>query len=316
MPLDQVAEYRRLGLSQLEVSRVGFGGWAIGGHGWGRVDDQQSFRAIRRAYELGVTLFDTADVYGFGHSEEMLSAALGENRKKVVIATKFGVRWTEQGQTFRDLSPSWVTTAVEASLRRLKLDCIPLYQIHWPDLQFPLEDALGALEKCREQGKIRYIGCANFTLQMLRRANQRCRLESLQIPYNLANRGVEEEILPCCEAMGIGVIAYSPLAQALLSGKFAADARFGPDDVRSRSKYFQPGEFEKNLQILTPLREVARQYAKTPGQIAMRWVLDHPAVTCVIPGIKTPEQAEENVGATGWSLRPEDREKLSASGAP
>jgi aryl-alcohol dehydrogenase-like predicted oxidoreductase len=314
VPLEQVVEHRRLGPTDLKVSRVGFGGWPIGGHGWGPVEDQQSIRAVRQALDLGVTLFDTADVYGFGHSEEVLSEALGEHRKGVVLASKFGLRWNERGETCLDSTPGWVVEALEGSLRRLKLDCLPLYQIHWPDPKTPIEETMAALKMCQKQGKIRYIGCSNFSVEMTVRADRESRLGSSQSAYNLVDRAMETEWFPCSAEMGIGVIAHSPLAKGLLSGKFESHAQFAPNDIRSRSKYFQAGELEKNLKAVERLREVAGRTGKTPAQVALRWILEHPAVTAVIPGIKTPEQAIENAGAMGWSLAKEDYEMLSRSG--
>lgn len=306
-------EYKRLGLTDLGVSRVGFGGWAIGGHGWGTVEDYDSIRAIRKAYDLGVNFYDTADIYGFGHSEEILCKALGEDRRKVLIATKFGMAWNENGAIWRDASAKRVVEALEGSLRRLQLDCITLYQIHWPDQNTPLEETMEALKKCQEAGKIKHIGCSNFTAELITRAQQVHRLESVQAPYSIIDRGIEEALLSCCERFEMGVVAYNPLAQGLLSGKFGPEARFGKDDVRSRSKYFQPGEFEKNLNAVERLRKTARQYGKTPAQVALRWVLHHPLVTCVIPGIKRPEQIEENAGAAmGWELAGQDHEWLAS----
>ncbi|HLY63874.1 MAG TPA: aldo/keto reductase [Terriglobia bacterium] len=306
-------EYKRLGVTDLKVSRVGFGGWAIGGHGWGKVDDGDSIRAIRKAYDLGINFFDTADIYGFGHSEEILCEALGEDRRKVLIATKFGMKWDQSGAISRDASASRVVEALEGSLRRLRLDCVALYQIHWPDPNTPLEETMEALKKCKEAGKIKYIGCSNFTPDLITRAQQVHRLESVQAPYSVIDRSIEGELLSCCERFEMGVVAYNPLAQGLLSGKFGPETQFGKDDVRSRSKYFQPGEFEKNLDAVGRLRKVASRYGKTPAQVALRWVLQHPLVTCVIPGIKKPEQIEDNAGAAnGWELAGQDQAWLAS----
>src|SRR5947207_3407434 len=156
-------EYRKLAFTDLEVSRVGFGGWAISGHGWGPVDDRESAAAVQRALDLGINLFDTADVYGFGHSEEVLASALGDERRHAVIATKFGVTWDARGRVSRDVSPPRVVAALEASLRRLRLDCIPLYQVHWPDGATPVAATMEALRRCQEAGKVRWIGCCNFS---------------------------------------------------------------------------------------------------------------------------------------------------------
>ncbi len=316
MHLAQIVEARQLGTTDLRVSRVGFGGWAIGGHGWGTIDDQESIAAVRRALDLGVTLFDTADVYGFGHSEEILCRALGEHRKSVVVATKFGVRWNERNEIRLDSSSGWVVEALEGSLRRLKLDCLPLYQIHWPDPVTPMEETMAALKMCQQQGKIRYIGCSNFSVEKTVQADRESRLGSSQSAYNLVDRAIETDLLPRCSQRGIGVIAHSPLAQGLLTGKFDSHARFAANDIRSRSRYFQAGRIEENLKVVARLREVAERYGKTPAQVALRWILEHPAVTAVIPGIKTPEQAGEDAGAMGWVLARQDYEWLAAAAGP
>jgi len=303
-------EYQVLGRSELTVSRVGLGCWAIGGHGWGPVDDSESLGAIRRALDLGINFFDTADVYGLGHSEEVLSRALGEERKRVVIATKFGVRIGENGRSYRDLSPDWLSKALEHSLRRLRLDCIPLYQIHHPASGISMEGTLEALDRYKDQGKIRYIGCSNFSVEELRLAQKGHRLESLQVAYNLVDRGIERDLLPYSKGLKMGVIAYSPLAQGLLSGKFDEKTKFSEDDMRSRSKYFADGNLEANLRVVRELRQIAQSLGKTPAQVAIRWLIEHPSVASAIPGVKTARQVEENVGGVGWSLGRELRERL------
>jgi aryl-alcohol dehydrogenase-like predicted oxidoreductase len=304
-------EYQRLGQTELEISRVGFGCWTMGGSRWGKVDDRDSIAAVHQALDLGVNFFDTADVYGFGHSEEILSQALGSRRHQVVIATKFGVSWDKEGNTSRDCSPKRLVAALEGSLRRLKLDCIPLYQIHWPDWKTPIGAVMEALKECQRAGKIRYIGCANFSPDIIREAQKTARLESLQMPYNILERDIEEEVLPFCRDEEIAVLAYQPLAHGLLSGKYAYGARFGEDDFRSGDRNFQGETFKRNLKLVERLKQVAARHGKSPGQVAIRWILDNPAVTSAITGIRNPEQIAENVGAMDWRLSAEDSETIS-----
>jgi aryl-alcohol dehydrogenase-like predicted oxidoreductase len=282
------------------------GGWAIGGHGWGRVDDSDSIEAVRRGFDLGVTFFDTADAYGLGHSEEILCRALGENRRQVVIATKGGVRWDGWGRITHDTDPAYIAQALEASLRRLKLDRIPLYYIHWPDAKTPIAATMEALTKAQEGGMIGYIGCSNFSPEQIAEAQSVGRIDSVQVAYNLLNVEKLDRLRECCQAYSMAVIAHTPLAQGLLTGKFTAGSQFSPGDIRSRSEYFERSKFKENLRKASRLRRIAAQYGKTPSQVALRWVLDDPQVACVIPGAKRADQVEENVGAADWRLSPAD----------
>ncbi len=303
-------EYSKLGPTDMDVSRVVFGCWAIGGHGWGPVDDEESIAAIHRALELGINFFDTADTYGFGHSEEILSRALGEQRKHVVVATKFGIKWDAQGRITRDISQARVFEALDASLRRLKLDCIPLYQIHWPDGSTPISSTLEALMRCQKAGKIRWIGVSNFPPDMILEALKTHQIVSAQAPYNLVDRKVESTILPSCKKLGLSVLAYSALAQGLLTGKYGPETQFDEGDIRSRSVYFHPEKYEANAKMLTRLKEVGEKYGKAPSQVAIRWLLDSQSTVFPITGVKTQEQIEENVGALHWRLSEEDRKLL------
>lgn len=304
-------EHKRLGLTDLEISRVGFGCWAMGGSRWGNVDDQDSIAAVHEALNLGVNFFDTADVYGFGHSEEILCQALGNHRNQVVIATKFGVNWDKKtGKTFRDCSPYRVVEALEGSLRRLKLDCIPLYQIHWPDPKTPICATMEALQKSQQAGKIRYIGLSNFSPELIREAQTVLRVESLQVPYNVLEHDIEKEILPFCQGQQVGVLVYGPLVHGLLSGKYRYGVKFEKDDFRSWDENFQGERFKRNLTMVDRLRQVGIRYGKSPSQVAIRWILDNPYITCAITGIRRPEQIAENAGAVNWRLSQEDREFL------
>lgn len=304
-------EYVSLGTGSRKASRIGFGCWAIGGHGWGSVDDRTSITAIRRALDLGITFFDTADVYGFGHSEKVLSQALGRQRKDVVIATKFGVTWDDQGRIGRDCSAAAVVRALEASLKRLRVDCVPLYQIHWPDPRVPISETLEALERCRRQGKIDRIGCSNFSPTLLRESNRISRLSSLQIPYSLVDRSPEEELLSCAGRQEVQVVAYGVLCLGLLTGKYGRGISFPPGDIRTRDPHFRGVRRARILQLVNRMKEFGEGRGKTPAQIAIRWVLDAPGVSIALTGIKTPQQIEENAGASDWTLSEEERLSFS-----
>lgn len=308
-------EYTRFGRTDLSVSRVGMGCAVIGGYDYGKADDRESVAAIRRALELGVNLFDTADVYGFGHAEEILAQGLGAQRHEVVVATKVGVGWDAEGRTFRDLSAKRIVEALEASLRRLKLDCIPLYQIHWPDPKTPIAETLEALARCQEAGKIRHIGCSNFSTDLVERAQAICRIESVQLPYSLAERGALETIRHCSEKYNMAALTYSPLAQGLFSGKYGRESHFEGTDLRRRSYLFQGERLESNLALVERLKSIGHRYGRTPAQTAIRWILEEPAVTCVLTGIKVPEEIEENAGAVGWHLSARDKALLNGEDA-
>ena len=300
-------EYTTLGDGGPRVSRIAFGCWAISGHGWGKVGDAESTAAVRKALDLGVDFFDTADVYGFGHSEELLAAALGQDRTTVCVATKGGVTWDAQGRIERDLSATILTRAVEASLRRLRLDCIPLYQIHWPDGRTPVSEAIETLLRFQEAGKIRWIGCCNLSPEQLAEARAAGPIVSHQASYNLLNRSVEKAVLPACRELGVSLLSHSSLAQGLLSGKYLPDATFPNDDVRSRSVYFERERADEHAGVIARLKEVALRHDKTPAQVAIRWILDEPGLAGALTGVKFPSQIAENAGAIDVQLSEEER---------
>lgn len=308
-------ECTTLSSTDLRVSRIAFGCEPLGGTDWGRVDIPQAIAAVRRAHELGINVFDTADVYGLGRSEQMLSEALGARRHDVIIITKFGVNWQVpdgggRARTFVDASPKHAVAALHDSLRRLRVDCIPLYLIHAPDSQTPLSSTLEVLQRCREEGKIRYVGVSNFSAQLICEAHGIERLAAAELQYNLIHREAEEEIVPECRELGIDLLAYGPLAQGLLAGKYEESARFGTDDRRSRLPHFQAERISRHLAVVDRLRELGRRFHKTPSQLALRWVLDAPCVACAIVSAKTPAQVEDNVGACGWCLQGDERAYL------
>lgn len=300
-------EYTALGRSAIQVSRIAFGCEPLGGTDWGAFDESQALDAVRAAVDAGVTLFDVADIYGLGRAEEVLGRALGDRRHDVHIATKVGVRWEpgaagSRARTFRDASPAWVEHAIEASLRRLGVERIALYQLHWPDPATPIESTIEALARVRDRGLIEVIGVSNVTADELRRAQSVARVEAIQCAYNLGDRAVEDDVLPCAKNFGMGVLAYGPLAQGLLTGKFATDARFGEDDRRHRLAQFQGAERDRYLRLADRLGTVGGRHGRTAAQTAIRWLLDRGPQVVAIVGAKQPAQLQENVGATGWSL--------------
>ncbi len=299
-------QYQHLSGSSLRVSRIGFGCWPIGGHGWGQVDDAASMAAVQAAIETGITFFDTADAYGFGRSEEILARALDRERHTVVIGTKFGVRWNEAtGTTWRDTSLEWLDEALHASLRRLRLDRIPLYQIHWPDGVTPIESTLERLCRHRDAGKIGEIGCCNFEGTDVARAAGAATVVSMQVAYNPVDRKVEDIVLPACRERSLDIITHSSLAQGLCSGKYGPGSTFGPDDVRSRSAYFN-GAYTTNMAVVARMREIGTRHGRTPAQVALGWILGEPQVASALVGIKTVEQVCENVNVL-WDMTSDDR---------
>ena len=303
-------DYRQLGRTDLNVSTITFGCWAMGGHMWGEVDDTNSIAAVRRALELGINFYDTADIYGFGHSEEVLAEALGSRRDEVLIATKGTVRHEEPRGFWNDSSRAWLLQACDDSLRRLKTDRIDLYQLHWPDADTPIEESMGALRELIDAGKIRYAGVSNYNVQQMTECLKHLDIVSLQPPYSLVQRQVEQEILPFCLEHHLGVLAYSPMYRGLLTGKFTAEATFGEDDLRAHDGNFQGEQLRKNLARVEKLKAMAAEYGKTVAQLALAWVLSHPAMTVALCGAKKPSQIEESAGAAGWTLTPDERARV------
>jgi aryl-alcohol dehydrogenase-like predicted oxidoreductase len=298
---------KRLGNSDLSITRVGFGAWAIGGSGWefgwGEQDDQQSVAAIHRALELGVNWIDTAAVYGTGHSEEVVAFALRTwPGPRPYIFTKCGLRWDEQGYVHRDLTSVSIRSECEDSLRRLNVDVIDLYQIHWPTDD--LEEGWSTMAQLQKEGKVRWIGVSNFNVEELRRAQKIAPITSLQPPYSLIRREVEQEILPYCRSNGLGVIVYSPMASGLLSGAMTRErvASLPASDWRSRDVEFTEPRLSRNLALVERLREVGERVQRPPGQVAIAWTLRDPAVTGAIVGARNAKQVEGNVDAATLRL--------------
>jgi aryl-alcohol dehydrogenase-like predicted oxidoreductase len=305
---------KQLGNSDLIITPVGFGAWAIGGSGWefawGGQDDMASIGAIHRALELGVNWIDTAAVYGTGHSEEVVAGALKTwSGKRPYVFTKCGLRWDDRGKVHHSLKADSIRTECENSLRRLGVETIDLYQLHWPvDDIAELEEGWTAMAQLQQEGKARWIGVSNFNVEQMQRVQRIAPITSLQPPYSLIRREVEEEILPYCHLEDIGVIVYSPMASGLLTGAMTRErvARLPQDDWRSNSPEFQEPKLSKNLALVERLREVGTRHGRPPGHVAIAWTLRHPAVTAAIVGARSAKQVEETFGAAGFRLNEAD----------
>lgn len=288
-------EYTTLGDTGIEVSRICFGSWQYGGQ-WGNVEVQQAKDAVRRARELGINFFDTAQAYGFGKSEKLLGEALREdldgNRDGIVLATKGGLRPTETGGVVRDSSREWLRQGLEESLDFLGVDHVDLYQVHWPDFETPFEDVAETLAEFEDEGLVRAAGVSNYDVDHMTAFRRGGRLDALQPPYHMLRRDVEASILPYCRRHDVGVLAYGALAHGLLTGKYGPDAAFPDDDWRSRSPWFSGHVLETNARVVDRLAEVAEQAGTDLKQLAVAWVLDHPAVDAAIVGARKPEHVE------------------------
>lgn len=285
------------------LSQLCFGCEPLGGTDWGSVDIAEIGRAIDRALELAIDFFDTADAYGLGLSEERLSQTLGHRRHDVVIATKGGVFWSQPNPLLRarvtyDSSPKYIRTAVDNSLRRLRLDVIPIYYMHWPDPKTPIETTFSALEQLREKGKIRSLGCSNYSADQVARACQAATVEYVQLPINVLEGGPGPDMLDVCGRHQLRIVAYNVLAQGLLTGKYTESSRFPSDDRRSRLPLFRGQRYRDALGRAAQIRDEAISEKLTAAQYAIRWVLRQPRVASAIVGIKSVKQLEENaIGA-------------------
>jgi len=303
-----MADMVKLGRTDLEVSSICFGCWQMARNRfWPTVDEADMKAAVRRALELGVNFFDTADAYGDGYGEELLGRILkGVSREKFVLVDKVYHHWLGEPGSKRvgDLSYDYIIWECEQSLKRLQLDHLDLYLAHTWDVFTHMEETARAFDKLVKDGKIRFYGVSNFTVEQLRAAREFGRFDVLQPRYNLMDRAIETDLLPYCMAHNIGVMTYSALEYGLLSGKFKGDETF--EDVRASWPTFQGEVFKKNVDKVNGLRPLADRMGKSIVQICLRGVLDHPAVTCAINGIKTAAQIEEAAGAMGWQLSRED----------
>lgn len=308
---------RELGKDGLQITEIGLGAWAIGGAwawGWGDQEDEASVQTIHKALDLGINWIDTAPVYGLGHSEMIVGQTVKDRRSEILIATKCGLVWDDQKNITNNNRPESIRKECEDSLRRLGTDYIDLYQIHWPDEKVAVEDSWGEMTRLQEEGKVRFIGVSNFDVPLLEKCQAIAPISSLQPPYSMVNRFIEREILPWCKENNVGVVAYSPLQNGLLTGKFSLDfiETLAENDWRRQHSphFFNKKNFPKVLAFVGELRPIADAYDKTTTQLAIAWVLMHPAMTSAIAGARKLPQAEHNVGGSGWQISEADMEKI------
>lgn len=322
-------QYAKLGKTDLEVSRIGFGCWAIGGKGWGEVKDSESIAAIHKALDLGINFFDTADVYGHGHSEELLGEVLSNKQEEIFIATKGGMDWGQFRDRFprpnqqhygmggrkieglvRNCRPDYLQAAIAASLKRLQRDYIDLYYIHWPDMIVPFEETMEVLLKFQKEGKIRYIVVSNFSVEQLKKWLKFGPAHVIQPLYHMLDRGIEEKLLPFCREHNIAVVSYGTMGHGLLTGKFSEDTKFHPDDFRPGHPMFQGETYKKNLAIVEKLKQVAKRKKITSAQLAITCVFSQPGITSTLVGAKRPSQVEENAASVDCKLTEADLREI------
>ena len=310
-------ETRKLGNSELQISAIGFGAWAIGGdweYGWGPQDDEESIDAIHRAVALGINWIDTAAVYGLGRSEKVVARAIRDLPEKPIIATKCGLTWDEQGRPIRFLSAESVEREIENSLRQLDIDVIDLYQIHWPsEDEQALKDAWGVIAGAVNAGKIRHAGVSNFNVRQMELCMKIHPITSLQPPYSMLVRDIEDEILPFCAKNNIGVIVYSPMRSGLLTGKYDIESVKKLPDDDWRKKYnpdFKEPNLSANLLLLDEIRPIAEKNDKSLAELAIAWTLARPEVTAAIVGARRPAQVDGIAGAPQWKLTQEELEAI------
>jgi aryl-alcohol dehydrogenase-like predicted oxidoreductase len=311
---------RKLGNSDLMITPVGFGAWAVGGawqFGWGEQSDRDSIAAIHRALELGINWIDTAAVYGLGHSEEVVARALRDwTGQPPYVFTKCGMVWNEKGEVAYSLRPASIRRECEASLQRLNVDVIDLYQIHWPadDLIETLE-GWATMADLQKEGKVHWIGVSNLSVQELQKAKNIAPITSLQPPYSLVRREAEKDLLPFCERENIGVIVYSPMASGLLSGAMTRErvAKFPADDWRRGSPEFQEPRLSQNLSLVERLRTISARHGKSPGEVAIAWTLRNPVVIGAIVGARSAKQIDGIIGAAAFRLTPDEIKEIETN---
>ncbi|MFA6243001.1 MAG: aldo/keto reductase [Candidatus Hydrogenedentales bacterium] len=321
-------QYRKLGRSDLNVPVVSYGAWAIGGWMWGGTDDSAAIRAIQAAIDEGMTLVDTAPTYGMGHSERIVGKALQGRRDNVIVATKCGVRWDlESGKVWfettdnegnprkmtRCLRPESIRRELEQSLQRLGVDVIDLYQCHWPDPDTPIADTMETLLDLQRQGKIRHIGVSNFTVEMMTECLKAGVIVSDQPQYNPLQRGIENDVLPFCAEHEIGVLAYSPIAQGLMTGKVGMDRTFKEGDARAERPWFKPENRRRVLDMLERIRPIADGHGVTLTQLTINWVFSQKGLTTAIVGARDEKQVAENAKAADFTLTADELQTIRAA---
>lgn len=305
-------EHIKLKSADLNMPRIGLGTWAIGGWMWGGTDEQAAIRTIHAALDRGIRLVDTAPVYGFGRSEEIVGRALAAygERDRIVLATKVGLDWTGEGIR-RNSTPERLQREVDDSLRRLRTDYIDLYQIHWPDEGTPFEETARTLESLRQSGKIRAVGVSNFSPEQMARLGAVVPIATAQPPYNLFERGIEADVAPYCVQQDIAMVTYGALCRGLLSGRMTADRQFEGDDLRKQDPKFQPPRFAQYLVAVDRLDQFARErFDRRVIHLALRWLIDQPGVATALWGARRPDQLDPVDAVFGWSLSAEDMAEI------
>jgi aryl-alcohol dehydrogenase-like predicted oxidoreductase len=309
---------KRLGMSDLKITPIGVGAWAMGGGGWkfswGPQDDAESIAAIHTALDAGVNWIDTAAVYGLGHSEEVVARALADRADKPYVFTKCSRVWDDRGEISSCLKADSLRRECEASLRRLRVETIDLYQIHWPDPDADVDEAWTTLAKLREEGKVQWIGVSNFNGAQMERCRKIAPVTSLQPPYSAISPEVEKEILPYCKRHEIGVIVYSPMKSGLLTGTMTRErvAGFAPDDFRRNALAFQEPHLSRNLELGELMKRIGARHGRSAGEAAIAWTLRNPAVTAAIVGMRSAAQAHGVLGAIDFRLSAEEIAEIEA----
>lgn len=301
---------RQFGRTGMQTTPIGLGAWAIGGgnyeFGWGSQEDEESLATIQRALELGINWIDTAAVYGLGHSEEIVGRAIKEwtGSERPYIFTKCGRVWNERGEISGNLDVRSIRREAENSLRRLQVDVIDLYQMHWPDPESQIEEGWEEMARLKAEGKVRYIGVSNFNVRQMERVQRIAPIDSLQPPYSIIRRDIEKDILPYCQEHDIAVIVYSPMESGLLTGKLTPEriASLPEDDWRKRAPDFQEPRLSRNLELVRLLTDIGYPHNMPPGNVAIAWTLRQPAVTGAIVGARHPRQVDEIIEAAEFRL--------------
>lgn len=300
--------------TELKVSRIGLGTWAIGGWLWGGTNEKEAIATVQKALDMGITLIDLAAVYGFGLAEEIIAKALdtSERREKAVLATKAGVVWNDKDQVWRNASAASIRKEIEDSLRRLKTNHIDIYQLHWPDPKVSIQEPAETFASLYKEGKIRAIGVSNFSVEQMKEWMKYAPLHSVQPPYNLFERETEEEVLPFAKENHIGAMTYGSLCRGLLTGKFTENVQFPEGDIRKEiDPKFHKGNLKNYLAAVNELKAMSQEKGKSVAQLAVRWVLDQPGVTAALWGARRPEQLDEIGGVSGWNLDQADMDRIN-----
>lgn len=309
-------QMKRLGNSDLELTPIGIGAWAIGGggwqFGWGPQDDNDSISAIHAALDRGINWIDTAAVYGLGHSEEVVARALEGRSNRPYVFTKCERVWDENGKIGPSLKAESIRRECEASLRRLKVDVIDLYQVHWPQPDEDVEEGWRTLADLQRAGKLRWIGVSNFNSAQMKRCQAIAPITSLQPPYSMISPEIENDQLPYCQENGIGVLVYSPMKSGLLTGSMTKEraAKFADDDFRKRALAFQEPALSRNLQLAELCKAIGERHGRSAGEVAIAWTLRHPAVTAAIVGMRSAKQVEGVIGALDFRLSDEETQEI------